>query len=406
MFMINEVIRSDFPCLHQMVNGHPLVFLDSAASAQKPKKVIDCLCEVYSSQYANIHRGIYYLSEIATRRFEETRGKVAQFINALENEIIFTKGATESINLVAATYGEANIVAGDEIIISQMEHHANIVPWQQLAIRKKANLKIININDEGELDFEHYKSLLSNKTKIVAITYMSNALGSITPIKEIIRQAHNIGAMVMVDACQAIAHMAIDVKALDADFLAFSAHKLYGPNGVGVLYGKYQLLEAMPPYQMGGEMITSVSFQETLFQKPPLKFEAGTPAIAEVIAFGAAIDYLQSIDLANVHLYEKELLEFASAEISRLANYQIIGTAKNKAAVISFIHKTAHPQDIGAMLDQQGIAIRAGHHCAEPLMRRLGVSATARASIGIYTNQQDIAALINALKKVDKIFAG
>lgn len=397
-------IRSDFPCLDQMVNGKPLAFLDSAASAQKPQIVIDTLLQTYSKEYANIHRGVYYLSEISTRKFEEVRQKAADFLNAKsQDEIIFTKGATEGINLVANSYG-SKIKSGDEIIISEMEHHANIVPWQELCKRSGAILKVAKIHDDGALDFQHYKSLLSNKTKIVAMVHMSNALGTITPIKEVIEQAHNVGAVVLVDACQSIVHERIDVQDMDADFLVFSGHKLYGPNGTGVLYGKHNLLEEMPPYQTGGEMIDNVTFEETTFQKVPLRFEAGTPAIAEIIAFGAAVDYVLNFNYELVKEHENNLLKLLTDEINKVDGFEIIGTAKEKAGVVSFVHKEAHANDIGSILDQCGVAVRTGHHCAQPLMKRLGLSATARASLAMYNNEADVENFIAALHKVNKFF--
>jgi cysteine desulfurase / selenocysteine lyase len=398
-------IRKQFPCLNQEVDGNPLVFLDSAASTQKPTIVIDTLQRVYSKEYANIHRGIYHLSELATRQFEETRTKIAKFINAQSaDEIIFTKGATEAINLVAHSYGCHFLKEGDEIIISQMEHHANIVPWQQIALTKGLKIKIAPITDDGELDFDAFKEMLNKKTKIVAMLHMSNALGSIVPIKKVIDEAHKVGAVVLVDACQSIVHKTIDVQELDADFLVLSGHKIYGPNGTGVLYGKYHLLEKMPPYQTGGEMIDNVDFSETTFRKPPFRFEAGTPVIAEVIAFGAAIDFVQSQDREAVASYEESLLNYLTSEINNLPSFKIIGTAKHKAGVVSFIHKQAHPHDIGTILDKCGVSVRAGHHCAQPLMKRLKISATVRASLLMYNNEDDIKALIDGLHKVNKFF--
>lgn len=397
-------IRDDFPCLNQHINGAPLVFLDTAASAQKPQTVLDSLQLAYSKEYANIHRGLYYLSDIATRKFEETRVKTANFIHAkTPNEIIFTKSATEAINLVAASYGRTFIKKGQEIIISSMEHHANIVPWQQLCLNTGAILRIAPITTQGDLDIDAYSALLSKKTALVAITAMSNSLGTITPIVDIIAKAHEVGAKVLVDASQAIVHLPVDVQELECDFLVFSAHKLYGPNGVGVLYGKYDLLESMPPYQTGGEMIQQVDFEMATFQAPPLRFEAGTPAICEVIAFGAALDYLNMIDLEHARKEEHKLLEYVTKEILHLG-FTIIGNSIHKAGLVSFNHPDAHANDIGIILDRCGVAIRAGHHCTQPLMKQLGISATARVSLGIYTTDTDIEALLKGLHKVNHLF--
>ncbi len=398
-------IRSDFPGLHQEINGHPLSFLDSAASAQKPRAMLDSLKDTYEHHYANIHRGVYHLSEIATRRFEEVRGKVATFIGAEhENTVIFTKGATESINLVAASLTKKHISHGDEIIISHMEHHANIVPWQVLCQRTGATLKVIPITDNGELDLTNLDQLISEKTKLLAITHMSNALGTITPIKELVAAAKKVGALTLVDACQSIVHVPVNVRDIDCDFLVFSAHKLYGPNGVGILYGKPGLLDTLDVYQTGGEMIDKVSFEGTTYNKAPLKFEAGTPAIAEVIAFGATLDYLNTVDYKLITQNEMALLEFATKEIQALKGFKIIGTAKHKACVLSFTHNQAHPSDIGMILDQCAVAVRTGHHCAQPLMDRLGLSATARISIAMYTTKEDIESAIKGLHKVNTLF--
>jgi len=400
-----ESVRKLFPCLNQEIDGNPLAFLDSAASAQKPQVVLDTLQHVYSQEYANIHRGIYHLSELATRQFEEARQKIAKFINAQSaDEIIFTKGATEAINLVAYSYGHHFLKEGDEIIISQMEHHANIVPWQQVALKIGVKIKVAPITDDGELDVDAFKAMLNKKTKIVAMVHMSNALGSIVPIKKVISEAHKVGAVVLVDACQSIVHKTIDVQELDADFLVFSGHKIYGPNGTGILYGKYHLLEKMPPYQTGGEMIDKVDFSGTTFRRPPFRFEAGTPVIAEVIAFGAAIDFVQSQNREAIASYEESLLQYMTDEINNLPGFTIIGTAKHKAGVVSFIHEQAHPHDIGTILDKCGVSVRAGHHCTQPLMKRLGIPATARASLAMYSNESDIKALIDGLHKVNKIF--
>jgi len=400
-----ENIRKQFPCLNQKIEGNQLAFLDSAASAQKPLVVLDTLQRVYSKEYANIHRGIYHLSELATRQFEEVRKKIAKFINAQSvDEIIFTKGATEAINLVAYSYGYHFLKEGDEIIISEMEHHSNIIPWQQIALKIGLKIRIAPITDDGELDIDSFKAMLNKRTKIVAMVHMSNALGSIVPIKEVINEAHKVGAIVLVDACQSIVHNIIDIQELDADFLVFSGHKLYGPNGTGILYGKYHLLEKMPPYQTGGEMIDNVDFLETTFRKPPLRFEAGTPVIAEIIAFGAAIDFIQSQNREEIASHEEYLLQYMTDEIINLPGFKIIGTAKHKASIVSFIHEQAHPHDIGTILDKCGVSVRAGHHCTQPLMKRLGIQGTVRASLAMYTNKNDVKALINGLHKVNNIF--
>lgn len=400
----HNAIRQEFPGLNQDVHGHPLVFLDTAASSQKPRCVLNALHESYEKEYANIHRGVYYLSDIATRKFEATRKKVATFIGArTDKEIIFTKSATEAINLVAYSFGETHIHKHHNIVISELEHHANIVPWQMLAKKSGAELRIIPIYDDGQLNLEVASELIDNNTALVSITHLSNALGVMTPIETIIARARKVGAKVLVDACQSVVHQRINVQELDCDFLVFSAHKLYGPAGVGVLYGKFDILCEMPPYQTGGEMIQEVSFSGTTFQPPPLRFEAGTPAISEVIAFGAAIDFLSALDWEALKNHEQKLLAYTQDQISALEGYRIIGQAPQKASVISFLHDTAHPNDIGAILDRLGIAIRTGHHCAQPLMKRLGISATARASFGIYTNKEDVDALIAGLKKVHEM---
>ena len=404
-FNIDE-IYADFPCLDQEVNGKKLCFLDSAASSQKPQIVIDTVLDIYQSKYANVHRGLYYLSDIATRKFEEVRDKVQKFIGAAKREeIIFTKGATEAINLVAHSYGNDFIKAGDEIIISQLEHHANIVPWFELCKRVGAKLQIVPITDSCDLDMAEFERLLSEKTAFVAITAMSNALGVVTDIKKIIKKTHQFGAKILVDACQAIVHQDINVQDLEADFLVFSGHKLYAPNGTGVLYGKYELLEKMSPYQMGGEMIEQVSFEKVTYQKPPFKFEAGTPVIAEIIALGAAIDYLEQFERKEIEQHEKELYKFALEEFSKLEKFTLLAKdSKNKNSIISFTHEVASPNDMGDLLDNYGIAVRAGHHCAQPLMKALGINSSTRASLGIYTREEDIIVFIEALKKVNKFF--
>jgi cysteine desulfurase/selenocysteine lyase len=401
-----EAVRAQFPCLHQAVNGKPLAFLDSAASAQKPQAVIDCLADVYGKGYANIHRGMYYLSNLATDRFEKARDKAAAFLNAASrNEIVFTQGATDGINLAAHCLGEAMIRAGDEIIISGLEHHANIVPWQELCKRKGTALKCAPIDADGNLPAANVLALLTKRTKIVAVTHMSNALGTVTPLKAIIDGAHEAGAVVLVDASQSVVHREVDVQALDCDLLVFSGHKLYGPNGVGVLYGKYALLESLPPYRTGGEMIDRVDLERgTTFQLPPMRFEAGTPAIAEAIAFGAAVDFVQGLDREAARRHERTLLDYALEEMRHMPNFTIVCERADREGVIPFVHKTAHPADLGDVLDRCGVAVRTGHHCAQPLLRRLGYGATARASFAAYTNAADVEAFLAGLKKADKMF--
>ncbi|MHA1539048.1 MAG: cysteine desulfurase [Alphaproteobacteria bacterium] len=400
-----EKIREDFPCLQQEIKGKPFVFLDSAASAQKPQIVIDTHRKIYEKEYANIHRGAYTLSNNLTTRFEETREKVAKFIGArTDKEIVFVRGATEAINLVAHSYGRTFFKKGDEVIISELEHHANIVPWQILRDEIGIVLRIIPINERGELDLVEYKKILNEKTAFVSITHVSNALGTINPIKSIIDQAHEVGAKVLIDGCQAAPHLPINVQNLDCDFYVFSGHKIYGPSGVGVLYGKEDLLNSMPPYQTGGEMIQSVSFEKATFQKAPLRFEAGTPAIAEVIAMGTAIDYLSIIDRVAAIKHERDLLRYLMLIMHEVPHIKMQGLSSFKIGVLSFTHDNAHPSDIGMIMDQEGIAIRTGHHCAEPLMGVLGVPATARVSLGIYSTRKDIDAFLKALHKVNKLF--
>jgi cysteine desulfurase / selenocysteine lyase len=399
-------IRRDFPILSTKVHGKPLVFLDSGASAQKPRQVIDAVREVYEKGYANIHRGVYYLSQHATERFEAVRGKVAAFINAgSAEEIVFTRNATEAINLVAQSYGRTFFKEGDEVVVSEMEHHANIVPWQLLAQQIGIKVKVAPIDDAGELIMEKFAALLGPRTKLVAITHCSNVLGTVTPAAEIVRLAHETGIPVLLDGSQAVVHLNVDVRALDADFYVFTGHKLYGPSGTGVLYGKKALLKKMPPYQGGGDMIAHVSFAGTTFREPPHRFEAGTPAIAEVIGLGAAIDYVESIGRARIGEWEHELRDYATARLSEIPGLTIYGTSNSKAAIVSFALDCAHPHDIGTILDQEGVAIRAGHHCAEPLMDRLNVPATARASFAMYSSLEDADALVKALTKVREMFA-
>jgi cysteine desulfurase/selenocysteine lyase len=398
-------IREDFPILKQLVHGKPLVYLDNAASAQKPQAVIDALSRFYSTGYANVHRGIHWLSERATEAYETARVSVQRFIGAAEaNEIIFVRGATEAINLVAQTYGRMHVRAGDEILISTMEHHSNIVPWQMLCETTGAVLRVVPINDEGELLLDDYERLVTTKTKLVAIAHVSNVLGTINPIRHIVEIAHRHQVPVFVDGAQAAPHMALDVQALGCDFYAFSGHKLFGPTGIGVLYGKASLLESMPPYQGGGHMIQSVTFEKTTYNTVPDRFEAGTPHIAGVIGLGAAIDYVSEIGLEAITAYERELLAYATDRLSRISGLRLIGTAKEKAGVLSFVVGGVHPHDLGTLLDNEGIAIRAGHHCAQPLMSRLGVPATARASLAFYNTREDFDALVAGIHTAIEFF--
>jgi cysteine desulfurase/selenocysteine lyase len=399
-------IRRDFPILATKVHGKPLVFLDSGASAQKPRQVIDAVREVYERGYANIHRGVYQLSQHATERFEAVRGKVARFLNAgSAEEIVFTRNATEAINLVAQSYGRTFFAKGDEVVLSEMEHHANIVPWQMLAQQIGVKVVVAPIDDAGELLLDKFVALLGPRTKLVAITHCSNVLGTVTPAAEIVRLAHAKGIPVLFDGSQAVVHEKVDLRALDADFYVFTGHKLYGPSGTGVLYGKKALLKKMPPYQGGGDMIAHVSFAGTTFREPPHRFEAGTPAIAEVIGLGAAIDYVEGVGRERIAEWEHELRDYATARLSAVPGLTIYGRAKNKAAIISFTLDCAHAHDIGTILDEEGVAIRAGHHCAEPLMDRLNVPATARASFAMYNTAEEADALVRALEKVREMFA-
>jgi cysteine desulfurase / selenocysteine lyase len=400
-----EKIRADFPILAEKIRNKPLVYLDNAASCQKPQAVIDSLVHVYSHEYANIHRGVHTLSVRATDKYEGAREKVRNFINAADTkEIIFVRGATEAINLVAQTYGKANIQAGDEVLISAMEHHSNIVPWQMLCEQTGAVLRVAPINLQGELIYAEFEALLNSKTKLVAVTHMSNALGTINPVEQIIAAAHAKNIPVLLDGAQAIPHMPVDVQALDCDFYVFSAHKLYAPSGIGVLYGKQALLEAMPPYQGGGDMIKTVTFTKSTYAGLPHKFEAGTPSIADTIALGAAIDYLQAIGMDTIAAYEAELLAYATAQAEQIKGLRIIGTAANKGAILSFVLERIHPHDIGTMLDSLGIAIRAGHHCAMPVMDFYGVPATARASFALYNTKAEIDVLMNGLVNLIAVF--
>jgi len=398
-------IRADFPILAEQIRNKPLVYLDNAASCQKPNAVIDAIADFYRRDYANIHRGVHTLSVRATDKFEAAREKVRAFINAAQaKEIIFVRGATEAINLVAQTYGKANIQAGDEIVITAMEHHSNIVPWQMLCAQTGAVLKVAPMNLAGELLLSEFEALLSDKTKLVAVVHMSNALGTINPVKAMIAAAHAKNIPVLLDGAQAIPHMAVDVQALDCDFYAFSGHKLYGPSGIGVLYGKQALLEAMPPYQGGGDMIRTVTFAKSTYAGLPHKFEAGTPAIADVVGLGAAIDYLNAIGMDAIADYEAELLAYATEQAERIDVLKIIGTAAEKGAILSFTLNHIHPHDIGTMLDSLGIAIRAGHHCAMPVMDFYGVPATARASFAMYNTKEEVDVLMSGIKGLIETF--
>jgi cysteine desulfurase / selenocysteine lyase len=399
-------VREDFPILKEMIHDKPLVYLDNAATSQKPWQVINAERDYYAHLNANIHRGVHDLSQRATDAFEGARGKVRQFVNARKSEeIIFVRGATEAINLVASSYGRSKLKAGDEVIVSEMEHHSNIVPWQMTCEATGAVLRVIPMSDAGELDMDAYAKLLNERTKIVAITHVANALGSIMPIKKITQMAHAAGAVVLVDGAQAAPHIAIDVQDLDVDFYALSGHKIYGPTGIGILYGKEALLEAMPPYQGGGDMIRTVSFKKTTYNALPYKFEAGTPFIAGAIGLGAAIDYINDLGLDNIAQHEHELLEYATTLSRDVPELKIIGTAKEKASVFSFTLGRIHPHDIGTILDHEGIAIRTGHHCAMPVMERLGIAATARASFGLYNTRGEVDALMAGIRKVQKVFS-
>ena len=400
-----ERVRREFAILHQKVNGKPLVYLDNAATSQKPESVLRTIDKYYREYNSNIHRGVHYLSERATQAYEQARGTVQRFINAGDpSEVIFVRGTTEAINLVAQTYGRKHVGAGDEIVISAMEHHSNIVPWQMLCEGQGAKLRVIPINDRGEILLDEYEKLLGPKTKLVSLVHVSNVLGTINPVREMITMAHRLGVPVMLDGAQAAPHVKIDVRALDVDFYAFSSHKLYGPTGEGVLYGKAKLLEAMPPYQGGGDMISSVTFEKTTYNKLPHRFEAGTPNIAGAIGLGAAIQYLNQFDWEQVEAHERDVLNYATERLSSIAGLRLIGTAREKTAVASFVMDNIHPHDIGTVLDQEGIAIRTGHHCAQPLMQRFAIPATARASFALYNTRADVDALVAALHKVLEVF--
>lgn len=398
-------VRADFPILTRTMRGKPLVFLDSAASAQKPRQVIDAMHDVYEREYANVHRGLYEISEAVTARYEGVRETIRGFINAAHtHEIIFTRNATESINLVAASYGRAFLEEGDEVIISELEHHSNIVPWQMLRDEKGVVLRVAPISDDGELVMSEFEKLLGSRTKLVALAHMSNVLGTILPVAEIIRLAHAAGAKVLLDGCQSVTHMPVDVREIGCDFYVFSGHKLYGPSGIGVLYAREDLLEAMPPYMGGGDMIASVTFEKTTWAKLPHKFEAGTPAIAQAIGLGAAIDYVSALGLEQIGAHEQDILNYGTQQLSSIDGLHLVGTAPAKASVLSFTLDCAHPHDIATVIDRAGVAVRAGHHCAQPLMARLDIPATVRASIGMYNTRADIDVLVTALGEVLEIF--
>ena len=400
-----EAIRKDFPILQQNIHGKPLVYLDNAATTQKPLSVITAVDDYYRHYNSNIHRGVHTLSEKATAEYEGARGKIKDFINASSTmEIIFVRGATEAINLVAQSYGRSTLKAGDEIIISEMEHHSNIVPWQLLCEQTGAVLRIIPINNDGELVMGEYEKLLNSKTKIVSIVHISNALGTINPVKKIIDMAHEHDAVVLVDGAQAVAHTTVDVQALDCDFYVFSGHKLFSPTGTGVLYGKQELLDRMPPYQGGGDMIKMVTLEKTLFNKLPYKFEAGTPHIAGVIGMGIAIDYVTKTGLKNISVWESDLIQYAHVESAKIDGLRLIGTAKEKTSILSFTLGKIHPHDIGTILDHEGIAIRAGHHCAMPVMEHFKIPATARASFSFYNTREEVDRLVQGINKCLEIF--
>lgn len=398
-------IRKDFPVLELQVNGHPNTFLDSAASAQKPQAVIDKMVDIYSKEYSNVHRGSYLLSEEITSEYEEARKKVQKFLGAKkDSEIVFTRNATEAINLVAATWGRKFLSSKDRVVISEAEHHANLVPWQVLRDEIGFELKIFKINDDGSFNPEEYQKSLSDNTKLVAITGMSNVLGTVFPLKEMISLAHQKGAKVLVDACQYIVHQPVDVVDLDCDFLAFSGHKIYGPTGVGVLYGKEELLSAMPPYQFGGDMVDVVTYEKATFDVPPARFEAGTPAIVQAIGLSAALDYVMNLGMDNVKAHEDELVAYIHQRLPEVKGLKEIGTAAGKGGVISIVMEGIHPQDLAFLLDKEGVAIRVGHHCAAPLVHRMGYESLARASFGLYTNYDDIDRFIAALQKAKTFF--
>jgi cysteine desulfurase/selenocysteine lyase len=401
-----DQIREGFPILGQTVHGKPLVYLDNAATAQKPRQVLDALNRFYATANSNVHRGVHYLSERATRDYEDARITVQRFLGArLPREVIFVRGTTEAINLVAQSYGRQHVGQGDEIVISTMEHHSNIVPWQMLCEEKGARLRVIPINDAGEFSLEDYEKLLSDRTRLVAVVHVSNSLGTVNPVRQVIELAHRRGIPVLLDGAQSAQHLPIDVQELDCDFFAFSGHKIYGPTGIGVLYGKAELLEKMPPYQGGGDMISSVTFAKTTYNVLPYKFEAGTPDIAGAIGLAAALDYVTALGLERIAAHEHNLVTYATEALAGVPTLRLIGTARDKASVVSFTLEGIHPHDIGTILDQEGIAIRTGHHCCQPVMDRYQVPATARASMGLYNTRDEIDALVRGLEQVREVFA-
>ena len=401
-----ERVRADFPLLRQQVNGKPLVYLDNGATSQKPQCVIDELVRYYTTENANVHRGVHTLSQLATDDYEGARSKVRRFLNAADDrEIIYTRGTTEGINLVAQTFGRQNVGPGDEIVVSNMEHHSNIVPWQMLCEEKGAVLRVVPIDDSGELLMDEYEAMVGPRTKLVSITHVSNALGTVVPVERIVGIAHAQGVPVLLDGAQAVPHMPVDVRRLDCEFYVFSGHKLFGPTGIGILYGKGEILEALPPFQGGGEMIKSVTFEKTIYNDLPYKFEAGTPHIAGAVGLGAAIDYVQALGFEGIEAHEAELLEYGARALSAIEGLRIVGTAHHKAGILSFTLENIHPHDIGTILDEQGIAVRTGHHCAQPVMQRFQIPATARASLAFYNTKQDIDALVHGLDRVIEVFS-
>lgn len=400
-----EAIREQFPALQHEVYGRPLVYLDNAATSQKPQSVIDRIAHYYSVENSNVHRGVHYLSQQATDAYEAARKRTASFVHAeADSEIIYTRGTTEAINLVAATFGRVHVGEGDAVLISAMEHHSNIVPWQMLCEERGAELKVIPISDEGEIVYEEFERLLSEDVKLLAVNHVSNTLGTINPLKRMIQSAHDLGVAVLVDGAQAVPHMKVDVQDLDCDFYCFSSHKMFGPTGIGVLYGKAEHLNAMPPYQGGGDMIETVSFEKTTYNEPPHKFEAGTPNIAGVIGLGAAIEFLEGVGQEAVSAYEAELLAYATARMSEIDDMRFIGVAEQKASVLSFLIGDVHPYDAGTILDRLGIAVRTGHHCTQPLMRRFGIPGTVRASFALYNTKDEVDALVEGAKRVQEMF--
>lgn len=399
-----QKVRKNFPILHQEVHGKPLVYLDNAATTQKPLAVIEAIENYYRHDNSNIHRGVHTLSERATEAYEQVRVAAQRLLNAADHkEIIFVRGTTEAINLVAQTYGRKNVGSGDEVLITAMEHHSNIVPWQLLCEEKSAKLRVAPINDRGELLLDEFEKLLGPKTKIVAVGHLSNALGTINPVREIVRMAHARNVPVLVDGAQAAPRMQVDVQDLDCDFYALSGHKIYAPTGIGILYGKTKLLEAMPPYQGGGDMIASVTFDKTVYNRLPYKFEAGTPNIADTIGLGAAFEYLNGLGMEQIERHEAEVLEYATKSVEAIPGVRVVGTAREKAGVLSFVMEDIHPHDIGTILDSEGIAVRTGHHCAQPVMQRFGIPATARASFGLYNTREEVDALVKGIRKVQEV---